>query len=111
LAQLHTTADKRCGRLRFTLAVLGLRWRRASSERIVCAAVLDTFFSSLGYERRKKRRLSAPLCETFRKKLEELAIVASHFFGFFYLCIYFAFRFSLFFECQCFRKKKTNDLF
>jgi hypothetical protein len=44
--QLQLTADKRCGRLRFALAVLGLRWRRASLEKIVCAAVLDTFFLS-----------------------------------------------------------------
>ena len=32
------------GGFAYALAVLGLRWRRASSEEIVCAAVLDTFF-------------------------------------------------------------------
>jgi hypothetical protein len=41
------------GGFAYALAVLGLRWRRASSEMIVCAAVLDTFFSSLGYELEK----------------------------------------------------------
>jgi len=64
----QTTADKRCGRLR-------LRSRRPrsapaprSSERIVCGAVLDTFFFAR-LRASKKRRLSAPLgaivCLTF----------------------------------------------
>ena len=61
------TADKRCGRLRFTLAVLGLRQRREVRKRL-CAALCSTHFFLRSITSAEKNVAYRHRCTQYRAK-------------------------------------------